>query len=184
MAFALLLLASPGEARTVGGVEMEESLKLGNTALILNGAGIRQKFFVGLYVAGLYLKEKNSDYRQIMAQDETMAIKIKITSKLITPELFKEACEKGFERSTNGNTKPLRPKINLAYTTFSGKFDVGDVFDIIYEKGSGTSFFKNGKMIVKVDGLDFKSALFGIWIIDKPSHKNENLRSGMLGLKS
>ncbi len=184
MAFALLLLASPGEARTIGGVEMEETLKSGNTALILNGAGIRQKFFVGLYVAGLYLKEKSSDYKQIMAQDETMAIKIKITSKLITPDLFKEACEEGFERTTNGNTKPLRPKINLAYTAFSGKFVVGDVFDIIYEKGSGTSFFKNGKLIVKVDGLDFKSALFGIWIIDKPSHKNENLRRGMLGMPS
>lgn len=184
MAFALLLLASPAEARTIGGVEMEETLRSGNTALILNGAGIRQKFFVGLYVAGLYLKEKSSDYKQIMAQDENMAIKIKITSRLITPELFKEACEEGFERTTNGNTTPLRPKINLAYTAFSGKFAVGDVFDIIYEKGSGTSFFKNGKLIVKVDGLDFKSALFGIWIIDKPSHKNENLRSGMLGMQS
>ncbi len=107
MAFALLLLASPGEARTIGGVEMEESLKSGNTAMILNGAGIRQKFFVGLYVAGLYLKEKSSDYKQIMAQDETMAIKIKIISKLITPELFKEACEEGFERTTNGNIKSM-----------------------------------------------------------------------------
>lgn len=117
-----------------------------------------------------------------MEQDESMAIKIKIVSSLITSDLFKEACEQGFERTTNGNTKPLRSKINLAYTAFSGKFSVGDVFDLVYVKGVGTSFYKNGKLITNVDGLDFKAALFGIWIIDKPSHKNEKLRKGMLGL--
>jgi hypothetical protein len=113
-----------------------------------------------------------------------MAIKIKITSRLITAERFKEACEEGFERTTNGNTQPLRPKINIAYTAFAQKFNVGDVFDLVYIKGGGTSFYKNGKFITKVDGLDFKAALFGIWIIDKPSHKNEKLRRGMLGLES
>ena len=28
----------------------------------------------------------------------------------------------------------------------------------------------------------YKKALFGIWIINKPSHKCEDLRKGMLGL--
>jgi hypothetical protein len=170
------------DARTIGGVNMEETFKAGDDTLILNGAGIRGKFFVDVYVAGLYLKEKNNDYKKIMSMDESMAIKIKIISSLITAERFKEACEEGFERTTNGNTKPLRPKIDLAYTAFAQKFNVGDIFDLVYIKGVGTNFYKNGKLITKVDGLDFKAALFGIWIIDKPSHKNEKLRKGMLGL--
>ena len=180
---SLFICSSSVNAKTIGGVDMEETLKAGDTSLILNGAGIREKFFVDIYVAGLYLKEKNSDYKQIMAQDETMAIKIKITSTLITAARFKEACEQGFERTTNGNTQPLRPKIDLAYTAFAQDFNVGDIFDIVYIKGVGTDFYKNGKLITKVDGLDFKAALFGIWIIDKPSHKNEKLRRGMLGLE-
>lgn len=180
---SFFIFSSSVEARTIGGVDMEETLKSGDTALILNGAGIREKFFTNIYVAGLYLKEKNSDYKKIMSQDENMAIKIKIVSRLITAKLFKEACKEGFERSTNGNTKPLQSKIDVALSAFSAKFNIGDVFDIVYVKGSGTSFSKNGKLITKVDGLDFKSALFGIWIIDKPSHKNEKLRNGMLGLQ-
>jgi len=179
---SFFIFASSVDARTIGGVDMEETFKAGDTSLILNGAGIREKFFADIYVAGLYLKEKSSDYKQIMAMDESMAIKIKIVSSLITAERFKEACEEGFERTTNGNTRPLRPKIDLAYTAFSQKFNVGDIFDIVYIKGIGTEFYKNGKFITKVDGLDFKAALFGIWIIDKPSHKNEKLRRGMLGL--
>ena len=179
---SLFVFAASVQAKTIGGVEMTETLKAGNASLILNGAGIREKFFKDIYVAGLYLKEKSSDYQKIMNQDESMAIKIKIVSSLITDKLFKEACEEGFERSTNGNTKPLRSKIDVALSAFSGKFNVGDEFDIVYVKGSGTTFSKNGKFITKVDGLDFKAALFGIWIIDKPAHKNEKLRKGMLGL--
>ena len=179
---SLVVIAFQVEARTIGGVDMEASMKAGNQTLILNGAGIREKFFVNIYVAGLYLTEKNSDYMNIINMDETMAIRIKITSTLITSKRFKEACEEGFERTTNGNTAPLRPQIDMAYTAFNNEFKVGDVFDIVYNKGAGTDFYKNGKHIVKVDGLDFKKALFGIWIIDKPSHKNENLRKGMLGL--
>lgn len=179
---SLFVFSSVAYAKTVSGVDIEDTMKAGNATLILNGAGVREKFFTNIYVAGLYLTAKSSDYKQIMAQDESMAIKIKITSKLITAERFKEACEEGFERSTNGNTKPLRPKIDLAYTAFSQKFNVGDVYDLIYIKGTGTNFYKNGKFITTVDGLDFKAALFGIWIIDKPSHKNKKLRSGMLGL--
>lgn len=171
------------QAKTIGGVTMEDTFQAGDTSLILNGAGIREKFFADIYVAGLYLKAKSSDYKKIMAEDESMAIKIKIVSTLITAERFKEACEEGFERTTNGNTKPLRSKIDQAYTAFAQKFSVGDVYDLVYIKGVGTNFYKNGKFITKVDGLDFKAALFGIWIIDKPSHKNENLRKGMLGLQ-
>jgi len=179
---SLFIFSSSVDARTIGGVNLEETFKAGDTSLILNGAGIREKFFADIYVAGLYLKEKSSDYKQIMAQDESMVIKIKIVSSLITAERFKEACEEGFERTTNGNTKPLRSQIDLAYTAFAQKFNVGDIFDLVYIKGVGTNFYKNGKLITKVDGLDFKAALFGIWIIDKPSHKNEKLRRGMLGL--
>lgn len=183
---SFLLLVSFAQARSIGGVDMEESLKLEANDLVLNGAGIRTKFLgvmdKQIYVAGLYLTVKNSDFQKIIDMDENMAIRIKITSKLITSERFKEACEEGFNRTLNGNTASMRSKIDLAYTAFDQKFNVGDVYDIVYEKGKGTTFNKNGIAITTVDGLDFKKALFGIWIIDNPSHKNEDLRNGMLGM--
>lgn len=181
--FSLMVFVSTASARSVGDVDMEESMAAGDTMLVLNGAGIREKFFQKIYVAGLYLKEKNSDFQKIIDMDETMGIKIKITSKLINSSRFKEACEEGFERTTNGNTGPLRAKIDSSYIAFANAIQVGDVFDLIYEKGKGTTYYKNGQKIVEIDGLDFKKALFGIWIINNPSHKNEKLRQGMLGLQ-
>ena len=88
---AFLVLSLSAEARTIGGVEMDETYEVNGTQLVLNGVGIREKFFADIYVAGLYLKEKSSDFRQIMDADEPMAIRIVITSKLITAERFKEA---------------------------------------------------------------------------------------------
>ena len=70
----------------------------------------------------------------------------------------------------------------LVYTVFKQTINNGDIFDIIYEPGKGTSFYKNNKFINTIKGFDMKKALFGIWIIDKPAHKCEGLRNGMLGL--
>ncbi len=170
------------EAREVGGVQLSETMQTDSGKLILNGGGIRTKTFFDIYVAGLYLKKKNYNFKQIIDANEPMAINITITSGLVTSERFIEACEAGFQRSTNGNIAPLKNKIDQVYTAFKQKFSKGDVFNIVYEPNKGTSFYKNKKFIVTQEGLDLKKALFGIWIIDKPSHKNEKLRKGMLGI--
>ena len=179
------LLATHGEALTIGGVQLDESLKFADldTELILNGGGIRETFFVDIYVAGLYLTKKSSDYADIMNRDESMAIKIQITSKLVNSKRFMEATEDGFKRTTNNDPAYIQEEIDQALNVFDSTFRVGDVFDIVYVKGTGTKFYKNGNFIATVKGMEFKKALFGIWIIDKPSHKCENLRLGMLGLK-
>lgn len=180
-----IFIAGSVNARTIGGVELDESFQPedSTTALILNGGGIRKKLFMDIYVAGLYLAKKNTDYNDIINKDEDMAIRIEILSKLITSDRFKEATEEGFKRTTNNNTSFIRKQIDKSMTVFDAKFNVGDVFDIIYISGTGTKFYKNGKYIDTVEGMDFKKALFGIWIIDRPSHKCKNLRLGMLGLK-
>ena len=170
------------QAREVGGVELSETMQTDSGKLILNGGGIRTKTFFDIYVAGLYLKKKNHNFKQIIDANEPMAINITITSGLVTSERFIEACEAGFQRSTNGNMTPLKEKIDLVYSAFRQKFSKGDVFNIVYEPNKGTSFYKNKKFIATQEGLALKKALFGIWIIDKPSHKNEKLRNGMLGI--
>jgi len=54
---------------------------------------------------------------------------------------------------------------------------------MIYVPGEGTYIYRNGALKTTIEGLAFKKALFGIWIIDKPSHGIESLRRGMLGLE-
>jgi hypothetical protein len=51
----VMLVAANADAagKTVAGVAFEEQLRLDDTLLLLNGAGVRSKFFIKAYVIGL-----------------------------------------------------------------------------------------------------------------------------------
>ena len=53
------LLAAPGlYAAEVAGVKVDDRIQVGSHALVLNGAGLRSKFFVKVYVGALYVGQK------------------------------------------------------------------------------------------------------------------------------
>ena len=52
--------AMPVGAATIDGVKIDDTTTVGCKTLVLNGAGMRKKFVVNVYVAGLYLAEKKS----------------------------------------------------------------------------------------------------------------------------
>ena len=55
----------------------------------------------------------------------------------------------------------------------------GDVFIIMNVPDEGVVVYKNGSKKGSIDGYDFKRALFGIWLGDKPA--DDDLKAGMLG---
>ena len=71
---AVLMMSSPAAAEKIGGVELSETLSEGGSRLVLNGAGIRKKAFLKLYVGGLYLKEKQQDAARNLGPDRLEAI--------------------------------------------------------------------------------------------------------------
>src|ERR1700749_1889311 len=56
-----LVLAGPAVSATVGGVDVPDTANVADTPLVLNGAGVRVKFFFKIYVGGLYLAAKSPD---------------------------------------------------------------------------------------------------------------------------
>ena len=58
----LIILTSVGltnAQKTISGVTLPHKVQSGKTTLNLNGDGIREKLWIDLYVAGLYLKKQN-----------------------------------------------------------------------------------------------------------------------------
>ena len=51
------------ETIEIEGVKLPQKLVSGDTELVLNGAGIRSKFFIKIYVGGLYLPKKTVEPR-------------------------------------------------------------------------------------------------------------------------
>ncbi len=179
--FAAILSATSFAQVTISDVTLPKKVEFNNKTLILNGGGLREKLWIDLYVGGLYLPEKNKDPKRIIAANQPQAIKLVIVSSLISSEKMEEAIEEGFEKSTNGNTKPMRAKIDKFKSFFSKEpIKKNDIFDIVYIPGKGTVVYKNNKIIGVVEGLDFKKALFAIWLGEEPA--DEDLKEGMLGI--
>lgn len=164
----------------ISGVTPAATIQIGENTLNFNGAGLREKWFLDLYVGALYVTNKSNDAATVMNADESMAITIDIVSGLITSEKMLTAIDEGFENSTKGNIEPFKAKIELFKASFKDVFQIGDHFVIAYVKGAGTEIHKNGKKIKTIPGLDFKKALFGIWFCEQPA--DEDLMEGMLGL--
>ncbi|WP_298320773.1 chalcone isomerase family protein [uncultured Aquimarina sp.] len=184
--FSLLfiLLVIVGTTQTQAQFKVED-VTLPNTVtfsgedLTINGAGMREKFFFDIYAGGLYLKKKNTQANSIAAADETMAIKLHIVSGMMSRSKMESALRDGFKKSTKGNTSSLDERINTFVGFIKEEIEEGQIYDIVYEQGKGSVIYKDGVEKGYVEGLDFKKALFNIWIGDNPADKD--LKNEMLG---
>lgn len=174
-------LAGSASAVTISDVKIPDSLTADGTELVLNGAGTRSKWFIDLYVGGLYLPAKSSNAGSIIAADEPQAIKLHIISGMITSDRMTSATMEGFENSTGDNVAPIKDEVDAFLDVFSEEIKEGDVFDLVYIPGSGVHVMKNGTERGVIEGMAFKKALFGIWLSDEPAQ--EDLKKAMLGAK-
>jgi hypothetical protein len=180
--FLLISSTQLNAQTTISGVTLPTNLKMGNTTLVLNGGGIRVKFFMDMYVAGLYLTAKSKDGNAIAKANEPTSVRLNIVSSLVTTDRMKEAIIEGFKKSTGGKTAPIQAKIDKFVSLFSLEpITKGNLFELNYTPGVGVVVAKNGKVLATIDGLDFKTALWGIWLGDEPADKG--LKTGMLGGK-
>ncbi len=175
---AVVVSSTAVAQKKVGGVTLPATQTFQNHSLQLNGAGVREKLWIDLYAAGLYLDQKNQNAQEILNADKPMAIKLHIVSKLITSDKMVEAVTEGFENSTNGNTAPIQDEINQLLGFFREDIQKNDVFDLVYLPNKGVVAFKNGKERGVVTGKDFKKALFGIWLSNRPA--DDGLKDDLL----
>jgi hypothetical protein len=163
---------------TLAGAETPASLKLGDVELKLNGAGSRSKYLMQMYEAGLYLAEPNADAKAIIAADAPMALRIEVTSGLVTQEKLVESLNEGFASATGGKVEPLAQEIDAFRKCLAAPIAKGDVFNFVYLPPHGIIVLKNGKKQGAVAGLPFKQTLFAIWLGERPA--DEKLKLALL----
>lgn len=162
----------------VSAAELPQLLQAGEHRLVLNGWGTRTKTLLQLYVAGLYLTQPSSSPAAIVAADEPMAIRIKITSGFVSQANLVASLIEGFHNSTGGNLTPIQSQIDQFRGCFLEAITKGDVFDLVYLPKHGVIVNKNGRLKGVVAGAEFKRALFNIWLSEKPI--DTNLKQAML----
>jgi hypothetical protein len=92
---------------------------------------------------------------------------------------MEKATREGFAKATGGNVAPIKAQIENFISVFRDKINEHDVYDLVYLPDKGVEVYKNAEYSSLTPGLNFKQALFGIWLSEKPAQ--QSLKKKMLG---
>ena len=178
---ALALSSFTVSAVEIEGVEIPDTLSLPNsdTTLLLNGAGIRKKFFMDIYIGALYLESQTTEAKAILQGTGAASVMMHFLYSEVSKDKITDGWTDGLEKNTS-HTKMQALKESL--TTFNKLFRTvrkGDVIRIDYLPDNGTQVRINGEWRGTVEGNDFFRSLLAVWLGEKPVTKS--LRESMLG---
>ena len=183
-AVALTLAAASTWAQPleVEGIKLDATALVDNTALQLNGAGLRVKVFFKVYVAGLYVPQKASNAAQLLAQKGPRRIALTLLRN-VDAESFANALNDGLrDNHTDAQLAALKPQIDtfIANLKAAGEAKKGDVVHLDFVPNSGTRVTVNGQVRGSaIAGEDFYTAVLRIWLGDKPV--DGGLKKGLVG---
>ncbi len=181
----LLLLSTFGfgsaQAFEVADVNVAEKAKVGESELVLNGAGLRKRLLFKVYVAALYTSEKKSSAEAVLndAGPKRMALHIK---RELSSEQLLGALNDGLKANNSPAdlaTLDARLKDFDNIMTSVGKASPGNLVSLDYIPGTGTRVQLNGQTKGTIPGEDFNKALLKIWLGDSPVQ--ESLKKDLLG---
>ncbi len=180
---AQLLLCEIVEAREIAGVEIPETVLLGKKSqkYTLNGAGIRKKFFIKVYVGALYLKEKSHDVESVLAMDGAKRVTMHFVHSKVSVEKIIDGWNKGF--SANLTPKELLD-IQGDLARFNALFRTvhkGDEIHIDFIPERGTEVWINDIKMGTIHGENFYRSLLKVWLGSHPADKN--LKKALLGIE-
>ena len=178
----LVLACQSPRAITINGTEIPDTLKVpgSDTELLLNGAGIREKFFVDIYVGALYLEKRVQDPAAILADSGPAGILMHFTYSEVSREKIIEGWKDGLaENLAAERMRAIEPRLEKFNALFRSVVS-GDVIRIDYVPESGTQVRINDEYRGTVAGNDFFRDLLRIWLGAEPVSKS--LKHDMLGL--
>jgi hypothetical protein len=175
------LLFSPlTSAREVAGIDFPETMQLaaGAPPLVLNGAGIRKKFFFKIYVAGLYLPSRQTSTEAILDMPGPKRVHMHFLYKEVEGDKLVTGWQEGFENNfDNASLAQLAPRL-AKFNQLFHTMHRGEVIDLDYQPEEGTQVLFNGELQGVIKGDDFYAALLKVWLGQQPA--DADLKTALL----
>jgi hypothetical protein len=166
----------------VEGVTLPRTIEFENSTLLLNGFGTRTKMWTEVYLQALYVTTLSEDANEIINSDTNMAIRLQITSSLVTSKKLSKSLQKGIVKSVGEeNVYKYKTQLDLLELLLNREdTKINDGFNLIYTPIDKSIWvYKNKILEGKIPGFEFKKAFFGIWLSDNPV--DEELKNSLLG---
>ena len=177
IALSLLLLSAPAWALEVAGVNVPPTVSVGQKALNLNGAGVRSKFFVKVYVGALYTEKKVSTTEELLRDPGEKAVRMHFVHKKVEKEKIVDGFAEGLANNSPEAARSAAAKTFLSW--FTQDFVAGDTLGIDVSPDGALSASHNGKALGNLRDPALARAVLLIWFGEKPA--DAGLKKGMLG---
>lgn len=172
---AVMLLATAASqaaaAVDVAGVRYEESLSVAGKELVLNGAGVRNKFVVKVYAAGLYLQDPKTTVEGVMKADGPRRMRLVMLRDLSSDDLGSAFMTALGNNVSEADKSKIITQISKYGELFGqvGTLKKGDTIDTDWIPGEGNQCYLNGKKVGPIipDVLFYNSVL-SVWLGNKP----------------
>ncbi len=182
LTLAAVLAAAPALAADVevAGKRIPEQVSEGGHTLVLNGAGLRTKFVVKVYIAALYVTAKSGDAAALINSAEPRRMRL---------QLLRDVDSKSLDDALQEGLRDNTPKQELAALKAPadrlsqlmaeiGTAKTGDVVDLDFD-ARGVTITGNGKPRGRIDSPEFARALLRVWLGDNPAQAS--LKKSLLG---
>jgi hypothetical protein len=185
MAGALLAAAAslPAQASVdVHGYKFEDTAKVAGKDLKLNGAGMRTKFVIKVYAAGLYLPEKKTNVAEILKQEGPRRVTLQMARDISSDDFgkaFMDGLNENVDKAEKQKIVAQIGKMGELFASVDG-LKKGDVLHLDWIPGTGTQCELNGKKLGEpIPDVNFYNAILRIWLGDKPVDRS--LKPALLG---
>jgi len=175
-------LGQAAQAAEVAGVKLDDTVKVANKELKLNGAGIRTRLMFKVYVAGLYLPEKKTTAADVLATQGPRRLKL-VLLREVNSEDFGQAFMDGLNANSDKAEKAkfVNQTVKMG-EIFAGipSLNKGDSITADWIPGTGLNILVNDKKVGDtLQGIEFANAFLRIWLGDKPA--DAALKQNLLG---
>ncbi|MCP1676092.1 hypothetical protein J2T57_003251 [Natronocella acetinitrilica] len=176
---ALVLSVGVAHADTsIRGVNLADTVEVDGQTLHLNGAELRSRFMVRVYVGALYLPERTGDAATALDMDGAKRVHLHML-RAVDRGTMVEALEDGL--AANHDRAELRGmrQQSQGFRELFPDLANGDRVDIDFIPGQGTRVAVNDAERGIVEGDAFARAVLTIWLGDSPA--DARVKRGMLG---
>ena len=177
LVLCLLGMGLTAQALTVADVEVPESVDLKGFKypLKLQGAGVRSKFFVDVYVGAFY-SQKNIKTPEAALQDKgPKRMRFSFLRK-VGETKFKRSWWDGFERNNSKDiVKNFTPEIETFINLFESAIQEGDEILLDFIPSRGVKVSLNGKSKGWVKNKEFYNLLLSTWMGERPPSRSFQL---------
>jgi hypothetical protein len=178
-AICLLAIAWCTFAAEVSGVKVDDKATVGGQELVLNGAGMRTRLFIKVYVGALYLPQKTNNIQGVTGRNQPRRMALALQRDVSAEQLL-EAMRAGLaDNNSQADLDAIKPQVDEFAKIFKslGEAKAGQLITIDYTPADGTRIALDGTVKGTLAG---DKALLTIWLGEKPVQ--EPLKKALLGI--